>query len=32
MDVIMPAIAVLLEMRDKNFDGCMKALVFLKSN
>jgi hypothetical protein len=32
MDIIMPCIAVLLAMRDKNFDGTMKALVFLKSN
>lgn len=32
MDVIMPSIAVLLQMRDKNFEGTMKALVFLKSN
>jgi hypothetical protein len=32
MDVIMPSLAVLLAMRDKNFDGTMKALVFLKSN
>mmetsp|Transcript_32457 Transcript_32457/g.23988 ORF Transcript_32457/g.23988 Transcript_32457/m.23988 type:complete len:150 (+) Transcript_32457:371-820(+) len=32
MDVIMPSIAVMLAMRDKNFDGMMKALVFLKSN
>lgn len=32
MDVIMPSIAILLETRDKNFEGCMKALVFLKSN
>jgi hypothetical protein len=32
MDVIMPSIAVLLSMRDKNFEGTMKALVFLKSN
>lgn len=30
MDVIMPSIAVLLAMRDKNFEGTMKALVFLK--
>jgi hypothetical protein len=32
MDVIMPSIAVLLAMRDKNFEGTMKALVFFKSN
>jgi len=32
MDVIMPSIAVLLAMRDKNFEGTIKALVFLKSN
>jgi hypothetical protein len=32
MDVIMPSIAVLLAMRDKNFEGTMKALIFLKSN
>jgi hypothetical protein len=32
MDVIMPSIAVLLAMRDKNLDGLMKALVFLKQN
>jgi len=32
MDVIMPSIAVLLAMRDKNFEGIMKALVFLKAN
>jgi hypothetical protein len=32
MDVIMPSIAVLLAMRDKNFDGTMKALMFLKTN
>jgi len=32
MDVIMPSIAVLLAMRDKNFDGSMKALLFLKSH
>lgn len=32
MDIIMPCIAVLLAMRDKNFEGIMKALVFLKSN
>jgi hypothetical protein len=32
MDVILPSIAVLLAMRDKNFEGTMKALVFLKSN
>jgi hypothetical protein len=31
MDVIMPCIAVLLAMRDKNFEGTMKALVFLKA-
>jgi hypothetical protein len=31
MDVIMPSIAVLLAMRDKNYEGSMKALVFLKS-
>lgn len=31
MDVIMPSIAVLLAMRDKNFEGTMKALIFLKS-
>ena len=30
MDVIMPSIAVLLAMRDKNFEGTMKALAFLK--
>jgi hypothetical protein len=30
MDVIMPSIAVLLAMRDKNTDGIMKALVSLK--
>jgi hypothetical protein len=30
MDVIMPSIAVLLAMRDKNFEGTMKALMFLK--
>ena len=30
MDVIMPSIAVLLAMRDKNFEGTMKALIFLK--
>ena len=30
MDIIMPSIAVLLAMRDKNFDGTMKALHFLK--
>lgn len=28
----MPSIAVLLAMRDKNFDGTMKALMFLKPN
>lgn len=28
----MPSIAVLLAMRDKNFEGLMKALVLLKSN
>lgn len=27
----MPSIAVLLAMRDKNFDGTMKALHFLKT-
>ena len=32
MDVIMPSIAVLLAMRDKNFEGTMKALIFLKSH
>jgi hypothetical protein len=32
MDVIMPSIAVLLAMRDKNFEGTMKALVFMKSH
>lgn len=32
MDVIMPSIAVLLAMRDKNFEGTMKALVFLKKD
>jgi hypothetical protein len=32
MDVIMPSIAVLLAMRDKNFEGTMKAMVFLKQN
>lgn len=32
MDIIMPCIAVLLAMRDKNFEGTMKALAFLKSN
>lgn len=32
MDVIMPSIAVLLAMRDKNFEGTMKALAFLKQN
>lgn len=32
MDIIMPSIAVLLAMRDKNFDGLMKALMFLKSS
>lgn len=32
MDVIMPSIAVLLAMRDKNFEGTMKAMVFLKHN
>eukprot|EP00347_Sterkiella_histriomuscorum_P017130 403350553 len=31
MDVIMPSIAVLLAMRDKNFEGLMRALIFLKS-
>ena len=31
MDIIMPSIAVLLAMRDKNFDGTMKALHFLKA-
>lgn len=31
MDVIMPSIAVLLAMRDKNFEGTMKAFFFLKS-
>ncbi|CDW80330.1 clip-associated protein [Stylonychia lemnae] len=31
MDVIMPSIAVMLAMRDKNFEGTMKALLFLKS-
>lgn len=30
MDVIMPSIAVLLAMRDKNLEGTMKAMVFLK--
>lgn len=30
MDVIMPSIAVLLAMRDKNFEGIMKTLIFLK--
>lgn len=30
MDVIMPSIAVLLAMRDKNFEGLMKALGLLK--
>jgi hypothetical protein len=30
MDVIMPSIAVLLAMRDKNFEGLIKALMFLK--
>jgi len=32
MDVIMPSIAVLLAMRDKNLEGTMKAMVFLKQN
>ena len=32
MDVIMPSIAVLLAMRDKNLEGTMKALVFLRQN
>jgi hypothetical protein len=32
MDVVMPSIAVLLAMRDKNYDGTIKALVFLKSS
>lgn len=32
MDVIMPSIAVLLAMRDKNFDGTIKALLLLKPN
>ena len=32
MDVIMPSLAILLAMRDKNLDGTMKSLVFLKSN
>jgi len=32
MDIIMPSLAVLLAMRDKNFDGTMKALVFLQQN
>lgn len=32
LDVIMPSIAVLLAMRDKNFDGTMKSLLFLNSN
>lgn len=32
MDVIMPSIAVLLAMRDKNMEGTMKALVFLKQS
>jgi len=31
MDIIMPSIAALLALRDKNFEGTMKALVFLKS-
>jgi hypothetical protein len=30
MDVIMPSIAVILAMRDKNFEGTMKAMIFLK--
>lgn len=30
MDVIMPSIAVMLAMRDKNFEGLMKALSLLK--
>jgi len=32
MDIIMPSIAVILAMRDKNYEGAMKALIFLKSN
>ncbi len=32
MDVIMPSIAALLAMRDKNYEGTMKAMVFLKSS
>ena len=28
----MPSIAVMLAMRDKNFDGMMKALLFIKNN
>ena len=31
MDVIMPSLAILLAMRDKNLEGTMKSLVFLKS-
>jgi len=31
MDVIMPSLAILLAMRDKNFEGIMQSLVFLKS-
>ena len=32
MDVIMPAIGVLLALRDKNFDETIKAMVFLKAS
>ena len=31
MDIIMPSIATYLALRDKNFEGLVKALVFLKS-
>jgi hypothetical protein len=31
MDVIMPSIALILAMRDQNFDELIKAMVFLKT-
>lgn len=32
MDVIMPSIAVFLAIRDKNYEGLIKALMFIRKS
>ena len=32
MDVIMPSLAILIAMRDKNIEGTMKSLQMIKSS